>query len=257
VKWDSRGFLNEAKKRGVRVVVGAKVERLRLGHGRAQGVEVRSGRGRPEFLAADLVILAAGGLGTPPLLERSGIRGEPRLFVDPVLTLAAEMPGARLDAEVPMPFIVDRGTFIISPYFDFLSHFFGRGWPWRSGDVLSLMIKLADEPCGEAGARGVRKALTDVDKARLESAAELATEIMVRAGARRNGIARGMINAGHPGGMFPLSAAERETLHHPALPHNVYIADASLFPESLGKPPILTIIALSKRVGRLARERRD
>lgn len=255
VKWDSRRFLAEAEAKGARVVAGAKVEKLRLGDGRARGVEVRSGRGRPEFLAADLVVLAAGGLGTPPVLERSGIRGEPRLFVDPVLTLAAEIPGARLDSEVPMPFIVDRGAFIISPYFDFLSHFFGRRWPWRSRDVLSLMIKLADEPSGESGIGGIRKALTPVDKARLESAVELAAEIMVRAGARRDGIVRGLINAGHPGGMFPLSAAERDTVHHRTLPPNVYIADASLLPESLGKPPILTIIALSKRVGRVCRER--
>ena len=94
-----------------------------------------------------------------------------------------------------------------------------------------------------------------MDKARLESAAELTTEIMIRAGARRDGIVRGLINAGHPGGMFPLSAAERETVQHPALPPNVYIADASLLPESLGKPPILTILALAKRVGRVCRER--
>ena len=129
-----------------------------LGDGRAKGIEVRAGRRRREFVPADLVVLAAGGLGTPPVLERSGIRGQPRLFVDPVLTLAAEWPGARLDTEVPMPFIVDRGRFIISPYFDLLSHFFGAGWRWRSQDVLSLMIKLADEPAGEAGAKGVRKA---------------------------------------------------------------------------------------------------
>jgi choline dehydrogenase-like flavoprotein len=31
----------------------------------------------------------------------------------------------------------------------------------------------------------------------------------------------------------------------------VYVADASLFPRSLGNPPILTIIAMAKRIGRL------
>jgi choline dehydrogenase-like flavoprotein len=29
------------------------------------------------------------------------------------------------------------------------------------------------------------------------------------------------------------------------------VADASLFPESLGNPPILTIVAMAKRIGRL------
>jgi choline dehydrogenase-like flavoprotein len=60
----------------------------------------------------------------------------------------------------------------------------------------------------------------------------------------------GTLNAGHPGGMFPLTRAEAQTLHHDRLPGNVYIADASLLPSALGRPPILTIIALAKAVAR-------
>ena len=71
----------------------AKVKRLILADagttpGRATGVLVRLRR-RPEFLAADLVVLAAGGLGTPAILGRSGLPTEERLFVDPVLCVAA------------------------------------------------------------------------------------------------------------------------------------------------------------------------
>lgn len=40
----------------------------------------------------------------------------------------------------------------------------------------------------------------------------------------------------------------RETLHPQALPENLYVADASLFPESMGNPPMLTIMALSKAI---------
>jgi choline dehydrogenase-like flavoprotein len=65
----------------------------------------------------------------------------------------------------------------------------------------------------------------------------------------------GTVNAGHPGGTLPLTAAESASIHHPNLPPNLYVADASLFPRSLGGPPILTIMALSKRVSRLCRER--
>ncbi len=255
VKWDSRAFLSAALKKGARLVTGATVGRLVVDDGRAGGVEVRTGWRRREFLGADLVVLAAGGLGTPPVLERSGIRGQPRLFVDPVLTLAAEWPEARLATEVSMPFIVDKGRYIISPYFDFLSYFFDRRWRYRSRDILSVMIKLADEPAGEAGAKGVRKAMSPEDNKRLAEAVDLTTEIMVRAGVRKERILPGILNAGHPGGMFPLTPDEKDTFHSPALPPNVYIADASLFPDSLGKPPILTTIAMAKRVSRLCRER--
>ena len=42
---------------------------------------------------------------------------------------------------------------------------------------------------------------------------------------------------------------------HPArLPENVYVADASLFPKALGNPPILTIVAMAKRIATLCAE---
>ena len=62
----------------------------------------------------------------------------------------------------------------------------------------------------------------------------------------------GTLDAGHPGGSFPLTQAEAQTLHHDVLPANLYLADSSLFPRSMGKPLILTIMALAKRVARLA-----
>ncbi len=254
VKWDVRAFLASAEQNGARLVTGTRVERVVTDDGRAKGVIARRGVKR-RFVPADLIVLAAGGLGTPPLLERSGIRGEPRLFVDPVLTLAAEWPDARGAAEVSMPFVVDKGKYIISPYFDFLSFFFDRRWRVPSRNVLSIMIKLADEPAGEAATGGVRKSLSAADKKNLAEAVELTTEIMGRVGMSREKIVLGTINAGHPGGMFPLGVAEKDTFHSPVLPPNVYIADASLLPVSLGKPPILTIMALAKRVSRLACER--
>ena len=53
--------------------------------------------------------------------------------------------------------------------------------------------------------------------------------------------------------MLPLTAADAATLHPARLPANLYVADATLLPHSLGNPPILTILALAKRVARVAR----
>ena len=64
----------------------------------------------------------------------------------------------------------------------------------------------------------------------------------------------GTLNAGHPGGMLPLTEAEAETLHSPLLPDNLYVCDASLLPQSLGLPPILTIMALAKRITKIIAE---
>jgi choline dehydrogenase-like flavoprotein len=248
-KWDSRRFLEVALAHGAELVSSCRVERVLVQDGRATGVEARQGLAR-RFYPADLVILAAGGLGTPVILDASGIECEPSLFVDPVLCVAANVPGSRLDREIPMPFVSQREGYILSPYFDYLSYFFNRAWRAPAGDIAAIMIKLADSNLGSITARGLDKGLTAEDKARLKEAVEICTEILVRYGASADRVFLGTLNAGHPGGMLPLTAAERETLHPARLPANLYVADATLIPKSLGNPPILTIIALAKRVSK-------
>lgn len=61
----------------------------------------------------------------------------------------------------------------------------------------------------------------------------------------------GTLNSGHPGGMLPLTADDAEALHSRSLPDNLYVADACLLPKSLGLPPILTIMALAKRIAKI------
>ena len=76
-------------------------------------------------------------------------------------------------------------------------------------------------------------------------------EILLRMGAKEEDIFLSTLNAGHPGGMLPLTTAEAETLHSPLLPDNVYVADATILPQALGLSPMLTIMALAKRIAKL------
>jgi ferredoxin len=282
-KWDSRRFLDDARSKGAQLVTGCNVRKVvirgvraaggraigvraagvRAAGGRAIGVRAADGRAigvrarvgaRAVFFPADLVVLSAGGLGTPAILERSGIRCEPRLFVDPVLCVAAPWPESRQHHEVPMPFVVQRPGYIISPYFDYLSFLFNRCWRLPAGGILALMIKLADSERGRVPARGygMDKRLTAEDRRRLAEAEALCRELLVRFGADPRDIFLGTLNAGHPGGMLPLTAAEAATLHPACLPANLYVADATLLPRSQGNPPILTILALARRVAREA-----
>jgi choline dehydrogenase-like flavoprotein len=39
------------------------------------------------------------------------------------------------------------------------------------------------------------------------------------------------------------------------LPDNLYVADASILPQSLGLPPILTIMAMAKRIAKIIKEK--
>lgn len=53
------------------------------------------------------------------------------------------------------------------------------------------------------------------------------------------------------GGMFPLTEAEKDSLHSPLLPENLYLADATLLPKAMGNPPMLTIMALALKIAGL------
>jgi choline dehydrogenase-like flavoprotein len=257
-KWDSRRFLDQAVEKGARLVTGARVLAVVTRGGRAVGVRARIGA-LTRFFPAELVVLSAGGLGTPAILERSGIPCEPRLFVDPVLCVAAPWPDSRQHQEIPMPFVIQRRGYIVSPYFDYLSFLFDRRWRRPAGRILGLMIKLADSEQGSVSARRgtLDKRLSREDTERLAEAEGLCREILVRFGVKPESIFLGTLNAGHPGGMLPLGTEDARTLHPGRLPANLYVADATLLPRSLGNPPILTILALATRVARLARESQD
>jgi choline dehydrogenase-like flavoprotein len=252
-KWDARRFVQDAVGLGARVVTRARVERLVVEGGAAIGVVAREGL-RRRFHPADLVVLAAGGLGTPPILERSGISCDPTLFVDPVLTVAGRRSRAWQCKEIQMPFVAQRDGFILSPYFDYLSYLLEPAWKAPARDLVGVMIKIADSNAGAVSPAGVEKGLSDMDRSRLDEGVALCHEILLRFGVEDGRTFPGTLNAGHPGGTVPLTAAEITTMHPSRLPENVYIADATLLPQALGNPPILTIVAIAKRVARVCVE---
>jgi choline dehydrogenase len=76
VRWNaSKGFLRPVRSRAnLTVRTGVHATRLMLEGTRAVGVELRSSRGAPQVVrAAREVVLAAGAIGTPQLLQLSGI----------------------------------------------------------------------------------------------------------------------------------------------------------------------------------------
>ena len=167
------------------------------------------------------------------------------------LCVAAEWKNSFQNKEISMPFVVQRNGYIISPYFDYLSYFFNKSWKFAASDTLGLMIKIADSTIGTVSKKTIDKTLTEADKDRLKDGIDVCRKIFLQLGVKENQIFLGTINAGHPGGMVPLTKDDADTLHPHQLPENLYIADATLFPSSLGNPPILTIMAMAKRVSKV------
>ena len=244
-KWDARELLT-----GINVMTGCKVTHIDITNRTAQKVHVTKGL-QHLTLEADFIIVAAGGYGTPDILRASGIDCLPTLFVDPVLCVAAPMEKAKQDRQVLMPFVSMRDKYIISPYMDWLSFFFNKQWYKPMDGMASLMIKLADVEQGDVHNNSMTKTLTSLDNKRLQQGVEDCKQILMKMGAKEKDIFLGTLNAGHPGGMLPLTQAEAETMHSPLLPDNLYVCDATLLPQSLGLPPILTIMAMAKRIANI------
>ena len=250
-KWDTRVMVDEAVRKGAELVTDCKVTKLLISGNEVTGVEARH-HGKKTVWHADLVILAAGGLDTPVILENSGIPCPQTLFVDMVLCVAGQLPGFKQDRQLLMPFLSEQDGYILSPYMDYLSFFFKKNWRHPMEDIVSIMIKLADEETGGvSGKRKINKVMTETDRRNMKRAVSQCRDILVQMGIPKKVQFLSLLSAGHPGGMLPLTAAEKDTLHNPLLPDNLYVADATILPEAPGKPPMLTIMALAAKIAEM------
>ena len=258
-KWTALDYLEEAVQNGADVLYETMVEQVLLENGRAKGIRGIGPHGVIE-VSADVVVLAAGGLGTPVILQRSGIdKAGQGLFVDlfvntygvtaEVLNQSHEPPMALVDHE----FHESRG-FILSPYINAprMIRFMEAG---RKGFVLparrliGMMTKIVDEPAGRVYPDGtVSKPVTERDRSRLQEGSSIAKEILVKAGANSGSIVVSRPQGGHPGGTAAIGRVVDENLQTEV--DNLFVCDANVFPTSPGLPPILTIAALAKWLGR-------
>ena len=80
----------------------------------------------------------------------------------------------------------------------------------------------------------------------MEEAHEINKKILIEAGARPDSIFTGVFESGHPcctAAIGKIVDKNQETEIE-----NLFVSDASVFPSPLGMPPILTLVALSKRL---------
>ena len=249
-RWDSSRFIDDAIKYGATLRTRSPVKKVIMKNGRAKGVIVGSGSSSRHF-ESDVVVLAAGGIGTPQILKASGLPAEDRLWVDIVLTLGGISKGANQLKEPPMVWYTKEQDYILSPYIDILSHYLHK--PWRNvsiQDRVGLMVKLADEEQGTVHADGtVKKEISNQDKTRLDVAIKQAKQVMEGAGVSSPFI-EGVHNGGHLGGTVPLSKEDVHEMKPSWLPDGLWVADLSLAPRSQGLPTILLASALALRVAR-------
>jgi choline dehydrogenase-like flavoprotein len=121
-------------------------------------------------------------------------------------------------------------------------------WPrWKN--TLGVMIKLKDDVSGGVFPNGrISKPMTDHDRPRMRAAEEVCRRILLEAGARPETIFMTPLRGTHPSGTVRVGTMVDENLQTEI--QGLYVCDASVFPEALARPTVLTIIGLSKRLAK-------
>ena len=253
-KWTARDLIDEACRLGAQLVDRARVLRVLVSEGRAAGVEVETG-GKLHAVAAPLVVLAGGGLGSPRLLHASSLG--PRhasFFSDPVVAVMGSVDDIDGGAEVPMAgglALHDEGVALADltlpqPMYAAFAAQVGRvDRLFAHRRTLSLMVKIRDEIGGKVGPRWADKTLQPSDRQKLARGVGLAKAILREAGAHH--IFKSWHFAAHPGGSVRIGEGVDANLQTKT--PGLYVCDASVIPEPWGLPPTLTLLCLGKRLG--------
>ncbi|MBW6468175.1 MAG: FAD-dependent oxidoreductase [Coriobacteriia bacterium] len=256
-KWTAERPLAEAVAHGAEVLYGVEIDRALRDNGHVTGVAGHSSRHGFEARAST-VVLAAGGLGTPPILVASGIEGAGSgLFIDMLVNVYG-LADERLRTVEPQMSLVDtefhdEHGFLLAPYINYSRGVrmleSGAKAATRSvAHTLGMMIKTSDDPVGRIEADGtVSKPVTPADQRRIDDGVGVATEILVAAGARRDSIIVTKPQGAHPGGTAAIGTIVDTDLQTAV--DGLFVADASVLPRAPAMPPMVTIGALARRLG--------
>lgn len=259
VKWTAREYVEEALSKGARLKTRMTVEQVLTGDGRATGVR-GTGPSGPFEVEADTVVLAASGLGTPPILQASGIPEAGKgVIIDPLILTYGVYSGSGSGSCIPMGCgttdLQDEGIVMTDCIDPWPLYLFGllHGGPKAVAafryfpHTLGVMAKIRDQFAGAVNPDGtVSKPLGEEDQALIARGAEVSARILRRAGCAPSSIVTTPPRGAHPSGTCRIGEVVDSDLqtHIPGL----YVCDASVFPEPMGMPPVFTILALAKRL---------
>ena len=257
-KWTALDYLDVARKNGAEILYDTRVNKVVTENGKVKGINITGPGGNSEILA-DVVILAAGGMGTPVILQKSGIEeAGSNLFLDLLVNTYGVADGLS-QREEPTMALVDKEFyeskgFILSPFLNQprMVRFLEMGMKGiflPTDRSLGIMTKIRDDSVGQVHADGTfSKPVTENDRAKLKKGSAISKEILTKAGADSKSIVVTKVQGAHPGGTAAIDTVVDKDLQTKV--NNLFVCDASVFPTSSGMPPILTIVALAKRLAK-------
>ncbi len=258
-KWTAREYIQDMREAGGELIARADVQEVIIEDGVARGLRALTPHGLLE-VAAETVVIAAGGIGTPSILQRSGLHeAGQRMFVDPLLFVTGVSRFAGTCQGPPMTVgtydYIEEGILLsdlIDPWGMWLIMTLLRN-PSKLLNFLSyrrqlsLMVKIGDEHEGFITMDGrISKPLSLRDRQRLNRGASMARQILIKAGCRPDSIMVGPVRGAHPGATARIGDVVDRNLQT-RIP-GLYVSDASVIPEALDRPVVLTLISLAKRL---------
>jgi len=270
-KWTALEFIDEAVANNADLYLNAEVIKVTKGSGEINVVTYKE-NGSIKEIIGDKVILSAGALETPRILQNSGIEEAgkgialdifqttygytkdigmknetilavyieslieekelfPAPYMYPTLSLVRDIAGYVPD-KMDLPSMIKAAL---------------KSRKVRANRLLGMMTKVRDEITGEVKNDGtVIKEITAKDQKKLDEAFEINRDIIVAAGADPKSIIRGVYEAGHPCCIARIGKIVDKNQQTDI--NGVFVSDASIFPTPMGLPPILTIVAFSKRL---------
>lgn len=257
-KWNAAEYVDDAVNEGIDLWTGAKVDKVLHENGQITGVKGRLGREK-FVISASVVVISAGGIGTPLILRASGLRGAGQgMAMDTTTIVYGEAPFSGNGREPPMTWSYaddDLGAMystLIDPWLNYPLAWLPsmpsqiKTWPrWERS--LGVMIKLKDEVSGHIDDDGrISKGLTETDWVRQRRSESIARQILIKAGCDANTILIRPQIGTHPSATVRIDTMLNRDLETEI--NNLFVCDASVFPEALGRPTVLTIMSLARRL---------
>jgi choline dehydrogenase-like flavoprotein len=259
-KWNAAEWVDEAVQAGAGLKVGARVDRVLMDGKQVIGLEGTL-KGRAFRALAPVVILAAGGIGTPRILQASGVKGAGDGMTMDTTTMVYGFVKERgsgneppmtwswenLDAGYMLSTLID--PWLLYPIINLLKGpRYAATWP-RWNHTLGVMIKLKDSISGGVFPDGrISKPFVGNDRERQQDAEQVCRRILQEAGADPSSMFMTPLRGTHPSGTVRIGTILDKNLQTEIT--GLYVCDASTFPEALARPTVLTIIGLAKRLAK-------
>lgn len=271
-KWTGYYAANEAAELGARLQVYTDVRDIIVEKGEAVGVNARGvNDGQQYEIRGRAVLCCAGGIGSPLILTRSGVRGAgQRLFGDPsfgstgLLPRSGDLKSHFYEHGTSTCFSDDKnGCF-------FYTNVSWSRWFWAAYQLMgaglrgmykvyrdyprmvSISNKIHDEGVGRVTFTGrVSKSVTLADEDKMNYCRYINEKMLLAVGCDRRTIKhagfshiRGGLSFGHPGGSCPLGVVVDKNLETSI--KNCFVCDISSLPAAPSRPPVLTLVSLAK-----------